>query len=127
MPLLLPGPTFTSRGSVSSQLTPPTLQAQPSLSAPATAPTASPDPPPSNPAPLSAVSAPPPSSPSMSSHIPLGLPSPLRSPSPPVTPPAPPHSRFSQTYSRDSHRKIVVPCAVPLVSVNLILNMRIMH
>ncbi|CAL8993048.1 unnamed protein product [Prunus brigantina] len=114
MPLLLLGPTFTSRGSASSHLTPPTLQAQPSLSPPATAPTASPDPPSSDPAPLPAVSAPPPSSPSMLSHIPPGLPSPPRSPSPPVTRPAPPPSRFSQTYSRDPHRKIAFPSAVPV-------------
>ncbi|CAL9003000.1 unnamed protein product [Prunus brigantina] len=116
MPLLLPGPTFTSRGSASSHLTPPMLQAQPSLSPPATAPTASPDPPSSDPAPLPAVSAPSPSSPSMLSHIPPGLPSPPGSPSPPVTRPAPPPSRFSQTYSRDPHRKIAFPSAVPVPS-----------
>ncbi|CAL9014472.1 unnamed protein product [Prunus brigantina] len=116
MPLLLPGPTFTSRGSASSHLTPPMLQAQPSLSPPATAPTASPDPPSSDPAPLPAMSAPPPSSPSMLSHIPPGLPSPPSSPSPPVTRPAPPPSRFSQTYSRDPHRKIAFPSAVPVPS-----------
>ncbi|KAI5344155.1 hypothetical protein L3X38_012032 [Prunus dulcis] len=116
LPLLLFGPTFLSCGSISSHLTPLTLQAQPFLSTPVAAPTTSPDPPPSDPAPPPAVSTPSPSSPSMSSHIPPGLPSPPSSTSPPVTQPAPPPSPFSQTYSRDPHRKIAFPSADPVPS-----------
>ncbi|XP_021815103.1 uncharacterized protein LOC110757711 [Prunus avium] len=116
LPLVLPGSIFPSCSSVSSCLIPPTLQAQPSLPAPTATPIASPDPPTSDPAPPPVVSAPPPSSPSMSSHIPIGLPSPPRSASPPVIRPALPPSRFSQTYSRDPHRKIAFPSTIPVPS-----------
>ncbi|CAB4269528.1 unnamed protein product [Prunus armeniaca] len=52
----------------------------------------------------------------MSSHILPSLRSPHRSPSPLVTEPAPPHSRFSQTYSRDPHCKISFSSVVPVPS-----------